>query len=181
MKHFILPILLILILLGIFFSSNFFPKSSIVLLNQEIKSDIFKRYKSKYLFVFFGYVGCTDVCIPRLQELAPIYKKLKYSYHVDIDTVFINLIPLRDKELPNLFATTFHKDFHGIYLNNDKIRGIQNEFHISLSKSLLSEGSWDHTSFLFLLQKERSSYYLKRVYLSAPFSQKQIVNDVLGI
>ena len=181
MKHLILPSLLIITLLGIFFSSTLSPKSSVIELNQQIHSDVFKNYKSKYLLVFFGYVGCSDVCTPRLQELTPIYKELKYSYHLDISTIFINLIPLQDKELPHLFATAFHKDFHGIYLNNDKIREVQSEFHISLSKSLLSDGSWDHTSSLFLLQREKDAYHLKRVYLSAPFSQKQIVNDILGI
>jgi protein SCO1/2 len=172
--------MLIFTILAIFFGGNFNSNSGVVKLNQKVKSKIFDKYNNKFLFVFFGYVGCADVCTPRLEELSTIYQELKYNNNIDIDTAFINLIYLQDPELPQLFASIFHKDFEGFYLNNDKIQKLQNEFKIYNSPSLVSQGDWDHTSFLFLLEKEIDGYYLKRIYTYVPFDKQKIIKDILG-
>lgn len=178
MKHFIVPTLLFITISLIFFGANLSSNSGRVELNKKVQSSVFSEYNNKFLFVFFGYVGCTDICTPRLEELSTIYNELKLN-NIDIDTSFINLIPLKDPELPQLFASIFHKDFDGFYLNNDKIQQIQNEFNIYCSESLTSKNDWDHTSFLFLLEHEIDGYYLKRIYTYVPFDKDKIVKDIL--
>jgi protein SCO1 len=178
MKHYVIPILLLITILFIFFRGNFNSNSGRVELNQKIQSAVFSEYNNKFLFVFFGYVGCTDICTPRLEELSTIYNELKLN-NIDIDTSFINLISLKDPELPQLFASAFNKDFDGFYLKNDKIQQIENEFNIYCSESLTSKGDWDHTSFLFLLKQEIDGYYLKRIYTYIPFDKDKIIKDIL--
>jgi protein SCO1 len=179
MKYYILPILLLLTILSIFFAGNFSSNSGIVNVNKKIKTNIFNNYNSEFIFVFFGYVGCTDICTPRLEELSKIYKKLKYTKGISIDTSFINLIKLKDKELPNLFASSFHKDFDGFYLDEKILRNMKNEFQIYSSPSLTSKGDWDHTSFLFLLKKQTDGYYLKSIYTHVPFNEEKIIKDIM--
>ena len=179
MKHYILPLILFTTIVLIIFSGNFSSSSGRVEIDQKIRSTLFKNYNNKFLFVFFGYVGCRDICTPRLEELSSIYEDLKYKNNIDIDTSFINLIRLQDSELPQLFASAFHKDFDGFYLNNDKIQILQNEFRVYNSTSLTSKGDWDHTSFLFLLKKGIDGYYLKRIYTYIPFDKEKIIKDIL--
>jgi len=179
MKHYILPFLLIVTIFLIIFSGNFTDNTSIIKQNKKIEAKLFGQYNNDYLFVFFGYVGCTDICTPRLTELSSIYDKLTKEHNIDIDTVFINLIKLEDKELPQLFASYFHEDFDGFYINNANITFLENEFNIYSSPSLFRDGEYDHTSFLFLLKKVNNEYYLKRIYTNSPFDKDKIVNDIL--
>ena len=149
MKYYILPLFLVITIVLIFFSGNFTNTTSIIKTNQNIKSEVFRDYNNEYLFVFFGYVGCSDICTPRLQELSFIYNELKANYKIDIDTLFINISILRDSTLPQLFASSFNKDFDGFYLNNDSIKLLKKEFSIYSSPSLRLKGDYDHSTFLF--------------------------------
>jgi len=179
MKYYVLPFMVIVSIILILLSGNFSSSLTKIKLDRKIKSKIFNEYNNKYLFVFFGYVGCRDICTPRLQELSPIYEELKSKHHIDIDTIFINITKLQDKEQAELFAKYFHKEFDGIYLNNDKIQKVKNEFDIYSSPSLTSKGDFDHTAFLFLLKKQKNNYYLKRIYTYSPFDKDVIVKDIL--
>ncbi|MCK4875553.1 MAG: SCO family protein, partial [Sulfurimonas sp.] len=59
------------------FISSYFSQKEYVEINREIKSTLFNSYEEKNLLIFFGYVGCADICTPRLQELSSVYEKLK--------------------------------------------------------------------------------------------------------
>ena len=176
-KDLILPLLLIVIIILISFSGNFSNSIGLLEVNKKIESKIFDKYKNKYIFVFFGYVGCSDICTPRLNELSPIYQKLVED-GLDLQVVFVNMIELKDKEQPYLFASSFNKNFDGIYLQKDELTKIQREFDIFNIPSLLEDGEYDHTSFLFVLKKQLDGYNLKRIYTHVPFDKKTIIEDI---
>ncbi len=176
-KDLLLPLLLIVVIILINFSGNVTNSVGIVEVNQKIKSKVFDDYKSKYIFVFFGYVGCADICTPRLSELNPIYKQLK-DEGFDIDMVFVNLIELNDPELPYLFASSFNKEFDGVYLEKNELNKIQSEFDVYNIPSLTQDGEYEHTSFLFALKKQTDGYRLKRIYTHVPFDKNIIINDI---
>ncbi|MBD3810210.1 MAG: SCO family protein [Sulfuricurvum sp.] len=46
--------------------------------------------KSKTVLLYFGYVGCTSICIPTPNELSPLYQKIKSRNH-DSAFYFVNL------------------------------------------------------------------------------------------
>jgi len=179
MKYYILPFIVIVTITLILLNGNFSSSLTKVKLDQKIESNIFDKYNNNYLFVFFGYVGCTDICTPRLKELSSIYEELKSKHKIDINTIFINIIKLEDEQQPKLFAKYFHKEFDGIYLNNDKMQKVKSEFVVYSSPSLTSKGDFDHTSFLFLLKKQKNNYYLKRIYTYSPFDKNVIVKDII--
>lgn len=177
MKYYILPVSLILIILFVLFGVNINPSSAKIELNTKIQTKIFDKYDSEFLFLFFGYVGCTDICTPRLKELSDIYMSINDK--VDIDTVFVNLTELEDPELPQLFASLFNKQFNGVYLVKDELNKVKSEFTIYSASSFTSNGELEHTSLLFLLQKKDDGYYLKRIYTHIPFNKKAIVEDIM--
>ena len=178
MKYYLLPIFLIITIVLVMFAGNFSSIGSKVELNKKIQAKIFDKYESEFVFVFFGYVGCADICTPRLEELSNIQIELKNR--VEIETVFVNLTKLQDHELPQLFASTFNKEFNGVYLNSEELREVKSEFGIYGASSLMSDEEFDHTSFLFLLQKIDDRFYLKRIYTHVPFSKEIIIEDVIG-
>lgn len=178
MKNLFLPVLLVLVLVFISFSGNFISSAGALSVDKKIESKVFKSFKSKYIFTFFGYVGCTTICTPRLQELSEIYEKTKQE-NIDISALFINLIETEDKEAANIFASYFNKEFKGISLNKKVLNQIQDEFNVYNIPSLSEDNEYNHTSFLFLLKRSKNNdYKLIRIYTQAPFDKKKIIEDL---
>lgn len=169
---------IIIILFYIVFSGNFISSTATIIMDKKIESKIFDKFDNRFYFVFFGYVGCDDVCTPRLQEIVPIHNEL-IKNGKDLKTVFVNLIYLKDSSLPQLFAKTFSEDFEGIYLEGNELNRIMSEFGVFNVPSLSVKGDYDHTSFLFLVTKEKNIVKLKRIYTNTPFDREKIVKDIM--
>ncbi len=150
------------------FISSYFSQKEYVEINREIRSTLFDSYDNKNLLIFFGYVGCADICTPRLYELSLIYEKLKDT-KIDVQVLFINLTKLEDPEVANLFAKSFNKDFKGIYLQKPELESLKREFNVYSAPALGDPDEVDHTTFLYLLKKVDSKYYLKKIYTKTPF------------
>jgi protein SCO1 len=178
MKYFLLPVSLIILLAFVAFSINLIPGSGIIEKNKKIYSSVFNPYKNKVLLVFFGYIGCSDVCTPRLTELAKIYQQLSKTNKNDVAVVFVNLTQLSNSTLADLYAKTYHPDFNGMYVDTSELNDLKAEFNVYNSPSLISENTYNHTALLFLLKKATDGYYLKRIYVTTPFDQSLILKDI---
>jgi protein SCO1/2 len=44
--------------------------------DKAVKTGIVAGYEDDILLLFFGYAGCVDVCSPRLEDIAGIYKSV---------------------------------------------------------------------------------------------------------
>ena len=146
-------------------------------INREINSELFNHYKSKNILVFFGYVGCIDICTPRLNEMSTIYENLK-KLNIDVKVLFINLTKQNDPDLVNLFAKSFNEDFEGIYLDKSELNSLKKEFRVYSVPKLGSSYEVDHTAFLYLLKKVDSKYYLNKIYVKVPFNVPVNGNDI---
>ena len=169
-----ITILIIILLLPLVYS--YFPQKEYVEINKEIKSTLFDSYDEKNILLFFGYVGCIDICTPRLQELSIEYEKLKNT-RIDVQVLFINLTKQEDHELADLFAKYFNKDFKGIYLEKPELEALKSEFNVYSAPALGNSNELDHTAFLYLLKKINSKYYLKKIYIKIP-SYNTLTNQI---
>lgn len=151
------------------FISSYFIKQEYIEINRKIESELFSQYKNENILVFFGYVGCIDICTPRLEEVSIIYEKLK-KLNIDVRVLFINLTKQNDPELVDLFAKSFNKDFEGIYPEKLELNSLKKEFSIYSAQKLGSSYEVDHTAFLYLVKKIDSKHYLKRIYVKVPFN-----------
>lgn len=178
LKNLLLLSLLLLIILFISFSGNFIKDAGVLKLDKKIDSKIFDEFENKYIFVFFGYVGCVDICTPRLRELSNIYNLVKKE-KIDINTLFVNMVDLKDKDLPQLFASSFNKEFKASNFNKEELYKIKDEFNVYNIPSLTKENEYNHTSFLFLLKKTiKNKYKLIRIYTQTPFNKEIILKDI---
>lgn len=176
-KNLFLLLLVSLVIVLISFSRNLIKSAGVFEVNKKINSKIFNIFDNKYVFVFFGYVACEDVCTPRLKELSDIIKLIK-NEQIDINTLFVNMVDFNDKHIAQRFARQFNKDFNAVTLLDEDLKKIQNEFNIYNTASLTQDGEYNHTSYLFLLKKNMKNYSLIRIYTKTPFDKDVIIKDI---
>lgn len=126
--------------------------------------------------IFFGYVGCQYICTPRLEAIASWYER--YEKKDALQVRFINLSALEDTSLANSFAQAFHSSFIGTYLPPHELREYTKNFEVYFAKSLFDEGEMDHSTNLYLLQRNSNEKILKYVYTAYPFDFKMIAQDI---
>jgi len=126
MKYWLPPTLFVAVLLFISFGSNIYSDYGVITLDRKIESRVFDNFNEDILLIFFGYVGCRDVCPPKMAEIAAIYDKIEKKKHVGL--LFVNLTDLRDTQLAQEFASVFHKDYRALQMSRRELERLKNEF-----------------------------------------------------
>lgn len=130
--------------------------------------------KAPVVLLYFGYVGCTTICIPTLNEFTPLYQKIKSRYP-QTPFYFVNLNPTQPSEWVEPFAKSFHPDFHGIYATTEQTDRLERDFNLAVSEG----EEMAHSSHLYLMVLEDDRHYvLKRIYTTHPYPQKAILEDI---
>lgn len=163
---------------SILFSTN---SQSTIEVNKSVEASFIKSDK-KFVLVFFGYVGCKDVCTPLLQELNSLYESKEFETlkeHVEI--IFVNLTPEIEEFQPDLFAKFFNKNFKGIYLSKKETLTIERVFGVYFSKNLSDKTQLNHTDNIYLIENNRDNKILKTIYLTHPLKTKKLINDIIQV
>lgn len=135
----------------------------------------------KQALIFFGYVGCMDVCTPRLHEIAAIVNQYEQqTSRRDLDVLFINIDPESTTHEANTFAKAFHPNFIGVTLPKNELMKITSIFNTYFSAGLLDKNEINHTQHLYLLRKDSNqNYYLRNIYIKVPYDRKIILDDLI--
>lgn len=130
--------------------------------------------------VYFGYVGCTKICTPILENLDAFYRsKNMDGYRKDVEIVFVNLTPHVSPEQAVDFAKAFNPAFHGIYLNKHDLMRLDRDLGIFFSDSLTDETEINHSDFLYMIKKiSDGKYKLLYIYPTHPLNENVIVKDL---
>lgn len=173
---FILLFLMITLLMIFPLSAHFFGKEvqSVKMDQPDISVPFLQHEKAKAVFVYFGYVGCTSICIPTLTNFAPMYRRIQKHYP-DIAFYFVNLNPTQPKEWVDPFAKSFNPDFHGIYATKEEIERYERDFNLAIT---LDNGEMSHSSNLFLFLRDHDHYQLDRAYVTHPYPEQHILDDL---
>lgn len=137
--------------------------------------DFLKQENSPVILLFFGYVGCGDICPPALNELSKIYEQLDKS---KVKVYFINILNTTSKDAPRSYAKGYHKDFKGIYLDSFGIKKVATKLNLSIVK--VNDNEVGHSGHLFVLNRNYNNkeYTLNYIYTTRPFDEKSIVKDI---
>jgi len=143
----------------------------------DLKLNFLKNEKAEVVILYFGYVGCDTICVPSLSELDEIYKEIDKT---KTSVYFINLLDIIEKDLPNLFASHFNKDFKGVYLDKSELLKVTKMLNVVYTKSFTNSYELNHAGYLYILQKdkENKSYKQKYIYTTRPFAKTIIVEDI---
>jgi protein SCO1/2 len=157
-------------------SAQFMGKEtqSVVMENGTISPPFLDHETSKVALLYFGYVGCTAICIPALNELSPLYRKIT-AKNRDVSFYFVNLNPTQSADWPDAFAKSFHPDFHGIYATLNEVNTLERDFNLAVSEN---NGEMGHSSNLYLMVRKNHRYVLERIYMTHPYPEKQILHDI---
>lgn len=163
---------------SLFFSSN--TKGTIEV-NKVVDANFIKSDK-KVILLFFGYVGCQDVCTPLLQNLSNLYKSKNFKdIKNDIDVIFVNLTPEIEEFQPDLFAKFFNKEFKGIYLSRKEVLSIDRNFSLFFSQNLSEKTELNHTDYLYLITNTNDTLTLEKLYFTHPLQEQKLKDDIISL
>jgi len=156
---------------------QFYSNSSSGRINKDVVLDFgfLKEEQAPVVMLFFGYVGCGDICIPAMSELSTIYEQLDKSR---TKVYFVNVFDETKKELPLEYAKAYNSEFTGIYLDKSAIKKVSEKLTLAIVK--ISQHEISHTGHLYILKKDElnTKYYMKYIYTTRPFDEKSIVKDI---
>jgi len=141
--------------------------------NLSLEFDFLKDEKASVVLLFFGYVGCGDICVPAMNELSSIYKQVDKN---KVNVYFINILNTTNKDTPHIYAKEFHVDFKGIYLNSTGIEKVARKLNLALVK--VNDKEMGHTGHLFVLNSNNKKHTLQYIYTTRPFDENSIVRDI---
>ena len=156
-------ILLVIIALGVFtylmfYTADYKPNKLVEL------PFVLESNKSKCV-IFFGYVGCPEVCPVSLAKIAETSRKLNDN---KLQVVFISLNNKSQAETEK-FAKIFDSSFVGFKLSKDEQRELIERFNVFWSperKIIKREAA--HSPYIYFLKKEKEAWILKNVYTQYP-------------
>ena len=129
----------------------------------------FSDLEGKVVVVFFGFVGCPDICPLTMSRLAEIYRNLDEPE--DLAVVMVTVDPENDTpELVNNYATGFHPKFMGLGGDNSQVAEAAKRFFIGYNAT---GGGVVHTDPVLILDRNGA---MQRVYSQTNLSKLQ--NDL---
>lgn len=177
--------ILLLILFGMgaplifsaFFSTQVQGK---IVVNRPIDAPYLQDGTQQLQLVFFGYVGCTKVCTPILQEMSSFYNSESFaSLKPYVAFTFVNLMPEVESDQPQTFAESFNRDFRGVYLTQRQLMNIDRDFSLFFSKSISEAGEINHSDYLYLVHRDKNgALKLINIYMTHPLRQEMLIEDI---
>ena len=135
-----------------------------------------KKEKSELILVYFGYVGCTRVCTPALNDMTNIYRELRAQNLKALPSIwFVNMTPEMDTLCVQSWAEHFDTHFQSYAPHENELRGM-----VQLLNLVYSDLGVDaeHMPYLYLIRKVGTKYELVYIYTSSPYNRELILKDI---
>ncbi|HET7779237.1 MAG TPA: SCO family protein [Rudaea sp.] len=112
------------------------------------------RYRGKVVLLGFGFTSCVAVCPITLGTLAAAHKKLG-ARGDDVQVVYITVDPERD-DAPRMrkYLSAFDPSFIGGTGSDAQLAAVRKDYGIAAEKVAGPDGSYTHSSFVYLIDRE---------------------------
>jgi protein SCO1/2 len=111
-------------------------------------------YRGRYLYIYFGYGYCPDVCPTELANMAATIDALGPQAD-QVQPLFITIDPERDTtEFLAEYVTQFHPQFIGLTGSLDEIAAVAKSYRVFYRKAKdenASEYLMDHSNFAYFM------------------------------
>lgn len=135
-----------------------------------------KGETSELVLVYFGYVGCTRVCTPALNDLADIYGVIQTKEFKHIPSVwFVNMTPEMDPSSVQSWAAHFDKRFKSYAPTERELSDMVHTLNLVYTKMGIEA---EHMPYTYLLRKKGANYELVYIYTSSPYNRSLILEDI---
>ena len=111
-------------------------------------------YRGKVVLLGFGFTSCAAVCPITLGTLAQAHKKLG-AQASQLQVIYITVDPARD-DAPKLkkYLTAFNPTFIGGTGTQAQLAAVRKDYGIAAEKVAGPDGSYTHSSFIYLIDRE---------------------------
>ena len=112
------------------------------------------RYRGKVVLLGFGFTSCVAVCPITLGTLAAARKKLDARGN-DVQVIYITVDPERD-DAPRMkkYLAAFDPTFIGGTGSDAQLAAVRKDYGIAAEKVAGPDGSYTHSSFVYLIDRE---------------------------
>ena len=180
-KYYIVLLLLFFFAIPLFQSLIFSSQSNgVIYINKEIQADFIQSDK-KNILIYFGYVGCADICTPFLYKLSDLYESDTFKeLQKDTDIFFVNLTPNTEPKQVDIFAKFFNQNFKSVYLSKRELLQLDRTFDLFFSDDLSETTELNHTDYLYLIDNTKKLKHLKSIYFTHPLRNKKLIDDMIN-
>lgn len=131
---------------------------------------------SELVLIYFGYVGCTHVCTPALNDLSGIYREIRSKQFKRIPSVwFVNMTPEMDPVSVQSWAEHFNPQFKSYAPAEAELSAMVQTLNLVYTKLGVEA---EHMPYLYLLRKQGKTYELVYIYTSSPYNRSLILKDI---
>lgn len=111
-------------------------------------------YRGKVVLLGFGFTSCAAVCPITLGTLAQVHKKLGAQAD-ELQVIYITVDPERD-DVPRLkkYLSSFNPTFVGGTGTDVQLIAVRKDYGIAAEKVAGPDGSFTHSSFIYLIDRE---------------------------
>jgi protein SCO1 len=111
-------------------------------------------YRGKVVLLGFGFTSCAAVCPITLGTLAQVHKKLGAQAN-ELQVIYITVDPERDDAARlKKYLTAFNPTFVGGTGTDAQLAAVRKDFGIAAEKVAGPDGSYTHSSFIYLIDRE---------------------------
>jgi protein SCO1/2 len=135
-----------------------------------------KGEKSELILVYFGYVGCTRVCTPALNDLSGIYDEIEVKGFKRIPSIwFVNMTPEMDPLSVQSWASHFDKRFKSYAPTQSELTEMVHTLNLVYTKMGVEA---EHMPYAYLIRKKGERYELVYIYTTLPYNRSLILEDI---
>ena len=110
-----------------------------------------RSFRGRYMLIFFGYTGCTDICPQTLTEMSEALGRLDPDA-ARIQPIFITVDPARDTpDRLRRYTGAFSPHLIGLTGTPGQLDSVERRFHVVVEPQTAGRAEVDHTAVLYLL------------------------------
>ena len=110
-----------------------------------------RSFRGRYMLIFFGYTGCTDICPQTLTEMSEALGRLDPDA-VRIQPIFITVDPARDTpDRLRRYTGAFSPHLIGLTGTPGQLDRVERRFHVVVEREDSRTAELAHTAVLYLL------------------------------
>ncbi len=141
------------------------PQRDFTLHDQDGKIFHLKDHRGEVILLFFGYTSCPDVCPTTLSKLARVYSLLGMGTRQKLLTLFVTIDPQRDTpQKLKEYLQYFNINAVGLSGTKQEIDKVVDAYKAMYEKVDTNSSAlgymFDHTDYLYLIDKEGKTSYL---------------------
>jgi cytochrome oxidase Cu insertion factor (SCO1/SenC/PrrC family) len=126
-----------------------------------------KNYTGKYKLIYFGFTYCPAICPTELQKITAAMNTLEPALAENIQPLFISIDPERDTvSVMREYVKLFHPRLQGLTGSRAQIDKVLADYRVFAKKVQepgMSDYTMDHSSFIYLMDKDDNLLSIYRI------------------